>query len=68
MNTTFPPAPFSSGVTPAMQALAFSETRSRFPRKGVTVVHPCGIPDVDSLSLWGPTRGLPSGRGPAETA
>src|ERR1035438_4044592 len=38
LMTPFPPAPFSSGVTPAERALAFSETLVRFPRKGVTVV------------------------------
>ncbi len=60
MNTAFPSTPFSSGVTPAPQALAFSETRSRFPRKGVTTVQPLTrLPNSDSLSPWG---------GPAEAA
>ncbi len=40
-----------------------------FPRKGVTTVQPLTrLPNSDSLSPWGPARGLPSGRGPAEAA
>ena len=56
--TPFPPSPFSSGVTPATQALAFTETQCRFPRKGVTVVpgrSPLHILDL-SPPWGGPTE------------
>ena len=40
-----------------------------FPRNGVTMVQPLArLQDIDSLPPWGPTRGLPTGRGPAEAA
>jgi hypothetical protein len=57
--TTYPPSLFSSGVTPAKQALAFTETASGFPRKGVTVAQPLrGFHFFDFRLPWG---------GPAET-
>ena len=40
--TTYPPTPFSCGVTPAVQALAFTEALVRFPRKGVRMRTPIG--------------------------
>lgn len=37
---TYPLTPFSCGVTPAAQALAFAEALVRFPRKGAISVQP----------------------------
>ena len=51
--TTFPPAPFSSGVTPAVQALAFSEALARFPGKGVTIVRGLRPLHVLAVPPWG---------------
>jgi hypothetical protein len=52
--TPFPPTPFSSGITPATQALAFSETPKRFPGKGATPVKPLPrLPDCGLPPSWG---------------